>query len=47
MINDLEKLGENVKIDLELNQTKKGIITRMETDLTGGFLSETTVINEV
>lgn len=47
LVNNLEKLGENVQVDLELNQTKNGIITRMETDLTGGFLSETTVTNEV
>ena len=46
-INNMERLGENVKIELELDQVRNGTITRMETDLTGGFLTEATVVNEV
>lgn len=46
-INNMERLGENVKIELELEQIRNGTITKMETDLTGGFLTEATVVNEV
>lgn len=45
-INNMEKISDNVTIELDLQQQKNGIITKMETDLSGGFVSQVTV-NEV
>lgn len=45
-INSMENLAENVTMELELEQTRNGMITKMDTDLSSGFISQVTV-NEV